>query len=250
MKNGKHNALPLRLKGKGLDKMREIVLDTETTGFDPNSGDRIVEIGCVELINRVPTGEVYHQYINPERDMPDGAFQIHGLSEEFLADFPTFKEIGQAFLDFTEDAMLVIHNASFDMKFLNAELGWMGLPQLPMSRAIDTLAMARQRFPGAQASLDALCRRFEIDNTSRTYHGALLDSELLADVYSELTGGRQPGLELASEKNKSAQRAATLAAASNKPVRPPRPHTASEEELAAHSTFLSEKIKDPIWNRS
>ena len=229
--------------------MREIVLDTETTGFDPNSGDRIVEIGCVELVNRVPTGETYHQYINPERDMPEGAFSVHGLSEEFLADFPTFKEVGQAFLNFTADAMLVIHNASFDMKFLNAELGWMGLPQIPMSRSIDTLAMARQRFPGAQASLDALCRRFEIDNTSRTYHGALLDSELLADVYLELTGGRQPGLELAAEKGKSKQAISAINPSSNRPVREARIHQPSAEELANHTAFISDKVKDPIWNR-
>lgn len=230
--------------------MREIVLDTETTGFDPFSGDRIVEIGCVELVNRVPTGEVYHQYINPERDMPDGAFQVHGLSEEFLADFPTFREIGQQFLDFIGDGMMVIHNAPFDMKFLNAELDWMGLPQLPMSRAIDTLTMARAKFPGAQATLDALCRRFEIDNTSRTYHGALLDSELLADVYLELTGGRQPGLELANEgRGGSSTIMSGGLGASNKPVREARKFAPSEEELAAHATFLEEKITDPIWNR-
>ncbi|WP_420548458.1 DNA polymerase III subunit epsilon [Curvivirga sp.] len=230
--------------------MREIVLDTETTGFDPFSGDRIVEIGCVELVNRMPTGEVYHQYINPERDMPEGAFQVHGLSEEFLADFPTFREVGQAFLDFIGDGMLVIHNAAFDMKFLNAELEWMGLPKIPMSRSIDTLAMARAMFPGAQATLDALCRRFDIDNTSRTYHGALLDSELLADVYLELTGGRQPGLELAEDgKGGTGGLSAGGIKKSNKPVRPARPHKAHDEELVAHAAFLDEKVTDPIWNR-
>jgi DNA polymerase-3 subunit epsilon len=159
--------------------MREIVLDTETTGFDPEQGDRIVEIGCVELYNHMPTGETYHVYINPERPMPEEAFKVHGLGDDFLRDKPKFAEVGQSFLDFVRDAKLVIHNASFDMKFLNAELRWMNLPQLPMSQALDTLEIARKRFPGAPASLDALCRRFAIDNSSRTLHGALLDSEIL-----------------------------------------------------------------------
>ena len=231
--------------------MREIVLDTETTGFDPFSGDRIVEIGCVELVNRVPTGEVYHQYINPERDMPQAAYEVHGLSEEYLSEFPTFREIGQKFVDFIGDAMLVIHNAPFDMKFLNAELDWMGLPKIPMSRAIDTLMMARTKYPGAQNSLDALCRRYDIDNTSRTYHGALLDSELLADVYLELTGGRQPGLELAGNRDSKSggSQAQTSGLTSSKPRREARPHSASAEELELHAKFLKEKVTDPIWNR-
>ena len=154
--------------------MREIVLDTETTGFDPQSGDRIVEIGAVELMRHVPTGKTYHQYINPERAMPDEAFQVHGLGDDFLRDKPKFAQVGQAFLDFIGDAKLVIHNAAFDIKFLNAELKWMGLPLIPWEQAIDTLAIARRRFPGSPASLDALCRRFGIDNASRALHGALL----------------------------------------------------------------------------
>ena len=174
--------------------MREIVMDTETTGLSPDEGHRIVEIGCVELFNHVPTGKVYHQYINPERDMPTEAFEVHGLSEERLSKEPVFAEIADAFVEFIGDAKLVIHNASFDMKFLNAELKWHGKPQLDYDRAIDTLAIARRKFPGAQASLDALCRRFNIDNSARELHGALLDSEILADVYLELIGGRQPDL--------------------------------------------------------
>ena len=165
--------------------MREVVMDTETTGLDPFSGDRVVEIGGVELLNHLPTGRVYHQYINPERDMPQEAFEVHGLSSEFLSDKPVFKRIGQEFLDFVDGAKLVIHNAAFDMKFLNAEFEWCGLPKLPMSQALDTLAIARGRFPGAQNSLDALCRRFGIDNSAREKHGALLDSEILAEVYLE-----------------------------------------------------------------
>ena len=156
--------------------MREIVLDTETTGFDPQSGDRIVEIGAVELVRHMPTGNTYHQYINPERSMPDDAFQVHGLGDDFLRDKPVFKAIAQDFLDFIGDAKLVIHNAAFDIKFLNAELGWLGLPAIPWDQAIDTLAIARKKFPGSPASLDALCRRYGIDIAARTLHGALLDS--------------------------------------------------------------------------
>ena len=172
--------------------MREIVMDTETSGLDPFDGHRIVEIGGVAPFNHLPTGKNYHHYCNPMRDMPTEALNVHGISEEFLADKPKFAEIGQAFLDFVGDAKLVIHNAAFDMKFLNAELGWMNLPLLPYDQALDTLAIARKRFPGSPASLDALCRRFAIDNSARTLHGALLDSEILAEVYLELIGGRQP----------------------------------------------------------
>ena len=183
--------------------MREIVLDTETTGFEPSEGDRIVEIGAVELFNHLPTGRTYHQYINPKRNMPEAAFNVHGLSEEFLSDKPVFKDIAQEFTDFIKDSKLVIHNASFDMKFLNAELGWVNRPALPMHQAIDTLAIARRKFPGSPASLDALCRRFGIDNSSRTLHGALLDSEILAEVYLELVGGRQPDLVLSGPEVKT-----------------------------------------------
>ncbi|MEK9725249.1 MAG: DNA polymerase III subunit epsilon, partial [Rhodospirillaceae bacterium] len=177
--------------------MREIVLDTETTGLDPKSGHRIVEIGCIEIVNQVPTGETFHQYVNPERDMPDGAFQVHGLSEEFLSDKPVFAKIAADFLAFVGDSNLVIHNAAFDMGFINAELEATGREPLAMERAIDTVSMARRKFPGAPASLDALCKRFQIDNSNRQLHGALLDAGLLAEVYLELIGGRQRGLGLA-----------------------------------------------------
>ena len=163
--------------------MREIVLDTETTGLDPANGDRVVEIGCVETMHHIATGESFHVYINPERDMPQEAFNVHGLSEEFLSDKPVFAEIIGDFMAFIGDAPLVIHNAEFDMRFLNAEFKKLGRPLLPRERAIDTVAMARRKFPGAQANLDALCRRFEIDLSRRDKHGALLDAELLADVY-------------------------------------------------------------------
>ena len=179
--------------------MREIVLDTETTGFKPDEGDRIVEIGAVELFNHVATGKTYHQYINPERSMPAEAFAVHGLGDDFLKDKPKFAEIAQGFVDFVGDSKMVIHNASFDMKFLNAELGWVKRPLLPNDQAIDTLAIARRKFPGSPASLDALCRRFGINNDARVLHGALLDSEILAEVYLELIGGKQPGLVLGSD---------------------------------------------------
>lgn len=228
--------------------MREIVLDTETTGLDPNTGDRIVEIGGVELYNHMATGNTYHQYINPERDMPQEAFQVHGLSEEFLSDKPVFKVIGQQFLDFVGDAKLVIHNASFDMKFLNAELRWMGLPELPWEQAIDTLAIARKKFPGAQASLDALCRRFGIDNSARTLHGALLDSEILADVYLELIGGRQPDFGLQADQG---QRGVTEADANWRPKpRPvPLPGRLTAEEQAAHDAFVQKLGESALWRQ-
>jgi DNA polymerase-3 subunit epsilon len=224
--------------------MREIVLDTETTGFDPLSGHRLVEIGCVELLNHLPTGEVFHRYVNPERDMPEEAFKVHGLSAAFLADKPLFSDIAQSFLDFIADSILVIHNAEFDMRFLNAELARIGRPTLPMARAIDTVAMARKRFPGAQANLDALCRRFDIDNTHRTQHGALLDSELLAEVYLQLIGGRQPGLELGTLDRQGASRATPVV----RIARPARPHAVLEAEAEAHSAFIA-KLNDPIWTR-
>ena len=227
--------------------MREIVLDTETTGFDPESGDRIVEIGAVELNGHMPTGRTYHQYINPERDMPQEAFEVHGLSEEFLSDKPKFAEIAQEFLDFVGDAKLVIHNAAFDMKFLNAELGWVKKPQLPFDQAIDTLLIARKKFPGSPASLDALCRRFSIDNSARTLHGALLDSEILAEVYLELIGGRQPDFGLA-------QTTSTSESGSDEAwVVPARPHPlqprASEEERAAHAAFVEKLGDGALWKQ-
>ena len=230
--------------------MREIVMDTETTGLDPIRGDRIVEIGGVELLNHLPTGRIYHQYINPERDMPQGAFDVHGLSSEFLSDKPVFKKIGQDFLDFVDGAKMVIHNASFDMKFLNAEFEWMGLPKLPMSQSIDTLDMARRRFPGAQNTLDALCRRFGVDNSAREKHGALLDSEILAEVYLELIGGRQPdfalnvvaGTDVASPGNQTdweiPQRVKKL---------PPR---ITEAEKQAHGTFVQKLGEGALWSKT
>jgi DNA polymerase-3 subunit epsilon len=226
--------------------MREIVLDTETTGFDPLSGHRMVEIGCVELMNHLPTGEVFHRYLNPERDMPEEAFKVHGLSAEFLSGKPLFAEVVADFLAFIADSPLVIHNAEFDMRFINAELARLSFPTLPMSRSIDTVAMARKRFPGAQANLDALCRRFEIDNTHRTHHGALLDAELLAEVYLQLIGGRQPGLELAVAKGGNGT-AAGMARAPRQ-ARPPRPHAPTDDESAAHAAFVG-KLKNAIWLR-
>lgn len=232
--------------------MREIVLDTETTGLDPKSGHRIVEIGCVELINHVPTGDVYHQYINPERDMPAEAERVHGLSETFLKDHPVFADISDAFVEFVGDATLVIHNASFDMGFINAELDRLGVQAIPMYRAIDTVSLARKKFPGAQASLDALCRRFGIDLSGRELHGALLDAQLLADVYLELLGGRQHGMDLAADSgdfNAGPGSGHAAANAADSGRRAPRPHTIPPEEEERHAAFL-EKLKDPIWLRT
>lgn len=227
--------------------MREIVLDTETTGFDPEQGDRIVEIGAVELWNHVATGETYHVYINPERSMPQEAFEVHGLGDDFLRDKPKFREIGQSFLDFVKDSKLVIHNASFDMKFLNAELGWLNLPKLPWDQAIDTLAIARQKFPGSPASLDALCRRFGIDNSSRTLHGALLDSEILAEVYLELIGGRQPDFALASNTGN----ASGVPEDDWRPRPRPTPLASrvTAEETAAHAEFIEKLGDGALWKR-
>ncbi|MFY9209791.1 MAG: DNA polymerase III subunit epsilon [Aestuariivita sp.] len=228
--------------------MREIVLDTETTGFDPESGDRIVEIGAVELYNHVVTGRTYHQYINPERTMPQEAFEVHGLGDDFLRDKPKFAEIGHAFVEFIGDAKLVIHNAAFDMKFLNAELGWMGLPHLPYDQAVDTLLIARKKFPGSPASLDALCRRFSIDNSSRTLHGALLDSEILAEVYLELIGGRQPDFALAADTRQN-----TGADGSEWRARPrpePLPPRLTAEEEAAHKAFVDKLGEGALWTRT
>lgn len=226
--------------------MREIVLDTETTGFDPESGDRIVEIGAIELIRHVPTENVFHEYIDPERSMPQEAFEVHGLGDDFLRGKPKFAQIGQKFLDFVGDAKLVIHNAAFDMKFLNAELKWMGLPTLPFDQALDTLEIARRRFPGSPASLDALCRRFGIDNSSRTLHGALLDSEILAEVYLELIGGRQPdfGLSTASNTSNSGGQASDWApSARPKPLRP----RITDEEKEAHAAFVAKLGDTALW---
>jgi len=223
--------------------MREIVLDTETTGLSPKDGDRLVEIGCLELINHMPTGETYHQYINPRKAMPAEAEAVHGLSDKFLADKPGFEDVVDSFLDFIGDAALVIHNASFDMGFINAELARIEREPVPNSRAIDTVSMARKKFPGSPASLDALCRRFEIDNSARTLHGALLDAELLAEVYLELIGGRQPGLVLGADASDSANTVAV-----ERVARLPRPHQPTAEELAAHAEFIA-RLNDPMWEK-
>lgn len=226
--------------------MKEIVLDTETTGFDPQNGDKIIEIGCVELMNYIPTGNTLQLYINPERDVPEEAIAVHGITNEFLKDKPTFSQVYTEFLDFIKGGKLVIHNAEFDMKFLNYELAQVGHPALPWSEVIDTLAIARKKFPGSPANLDALCRRFSIDNTDRTYHGALLDSELLAEVYLELLGGRQHGLTLGQDK-KSSDDGKNVK--TERKFREPREFTLSDEEKAAHNALL-EKLSDPLWSKS
>ncbi len=225
--------------------MREIVLDTETTGFDPAEGDRIVEIGALELYNHMPTGKTFHEYINPQRSMPQSAFEVHGLGDDFLRDKPLFAQIGPKFLEFIGDAKLVIHNASFDMKFLNAELGWVKLPLIPMDRAIDTLLIARKKFPGSPASLDALCRRFGIE-TERTLHGALLDSQILADVYLELIGGRQPdfGLSSSTTSDDAQQQTDHWRPKPRPTALPPR---LTKEEAAAHTTFVQAMGDGALW---
>lgn len=223
--------------------MREIVLDTETTGLDPKAGHRLVEIGCVELINRIPTPNQLQIYINPERDMPDEAFRVHGLSESFLRNQPVFADIAEKLLTFIGDDPLVIHNADFDTGFLNWELGLIGYEPLAKERIIDTLPMARKKFPGAPASLDALCKRFDIDNSSRNLHGALLDAQLLAEVYLELTGGRQTALGLIDEVKK-VEVVSTIS--SSLEIRAPRPHAPTSEELQAHQAFI-QNLTQAIW---
>jgi DNA polymerase III subunit epsilon len=227
--------------------MREIIFDTETTGLSPSKGDRLVEIGCVELINRVETGRTYHAYFNPERMMPIEAQNVHGLSDAFLADKPLFEDLVEDLLDFLDDSPLVAHNAAFDFAFMNAELGGCGRLTIPNSRMIDTLALARVRHPGAKHSLDALCTRYGIDRSHRVKHGALLDAQLLSQLYVELTGGRQIGLELASDivaappvtlgDSRGQQRSG---------ARAPRAHSASVEELERHRAFVA-KLTDPLW---
>jgi DNA polymerase-3 subunit epsilon len=221
--------------------MREIILDTETTGLDPNAGHRVIEIGCIELHNHVPTGKHFHTYINPERDVPAEAAAVHGLTQERLQNEPVFAEIVDEFLRFVAEDRLVIHNAAFDIGFLNAELSRLGRLLIPMERALDTVAMARQRFPGAPANLDALCRRFGIDNSNRQLHGALLDADLLAQVYLELRGGRQPDFIRAE--------AATIherAAARPKIQRAARAFPPSAAELEAHAALVK-SLNNPLW---
>lgn len=232
--------------------MREIIFDTETTGLDPREGHRLVEIGCVEMVNRTLTGAVFHAYFNPGRDMPAEAERVHGLSAAFLADKPRFAELVDAFFEFVGEAPLVAHNAQFDLGFLNAELVGCGRPAIAPERMIDTLALARKLHPGAKHTLDALCSRYGIDRSHRVRHGALLDAELLAQVYIELTGGRQIGLglEVVAPPPPAPAPAPALArpAAPFAPARAPRPHHASAEELALHAQFIA-TIKAPLWTR-
>jgi len=220
--------------------MREVVIDTETTGLDPNEGHRIVEIAALELVNHLPTGRAFHRYVNPERDVPDVAQAVHGLTAEFLASHPLFAAIAPEFLEFIGDDALIIHNAEFDLAFINAELKRIALPPL-LGAVTDTLLLARRKFPGQPANLDALCRRFAIDLSGREKHGALIDGELLAAVYLELIGGRQPGLDLVAARGSVAAQRVAL-----REQRPPRPHAPSNEERLAHVAFLA-KLRQPIW---
>ena len=225
--------------------MREIIFDTETTGLDPKSGDRLVEIGCIEMYNRVPTGQTFHAYFHPDRDMPAAAEAVHGLSITFLSDKPRFHERASEMLEFMGTSMLVAHNAGFDFGFVNSELEMCGLPPLSRERMIDTVQMARVRHPGAKLSLDALCTRYGIDRSHRTRHGALLDAELLAQVYVELTGGRQIGLGLTAERGENETELRGLLHR-QRVFRPARAHGPSAAELAAHAAFL-ETVKSPLW---
>ncbi len=228
--------------------LREIVLDTETTGLDPATGDRLVELGCVELLNSIPTGETFHRHIDPEREVPHEAFRIHGLSTEFLRGKPKFAEIASDFFEFIGESKLIIHNAEFDLKFLNAELRRIEFPPLNSDRVVDTLALARRKHPGAPASLDALCVRYGIDNSRRTKHGALLDSEILAEVYLELTGGRQSALQLASVGQTT--RKIQLAVVDLVKMRPaPLPQFLMTDELTAHEKMLESMGEKSVWRQ-
>ena len=226
--------------------VREIVFDTETTGFNAEEGERLVEIGAVELINHIPTGRTYHQYINPEKEVPEEAYKVHGLSYDFLKDYPTFDKVADDWLDFVgEDSILVAHNAQFDINFVNYELKQLGKSTHTWDRVVDTLEIARSMFPGARNNLDALCKRFGVDNSSRTNHGALLDAELLAKVYLELLGGEEPTMSLEGKKENKA--AVSFEHSSNKVYREPRIFVATAEELEAHKAFLENKIKNAAW---
>lgn len=221
--------------------MREVVLDTETTGLDPRNGDRIVEIGCLELLNHVPTGRHYHTYLNPDRSMPAEAFAVHGLSDAHLKGQPRFTAVVDAFLTFLGESPLVIHNAPFDLGFINAELGRLNLAPVPAERAIDTVLLARKAYPGMPANLDALCRRFQIDTSTRTLHGALTDARLLAEVYLQLKGGRQPGLALVSSRGAKGVTGPGL-------NRTPRLLAPTAAEKAAHEALIG-RLKNPLWGR-
>lgn len=226
---------------------REIVFDTETTGFDPETGDKLVEIGAVELVNHIPTGVTYHQYINPEREVPEDAFKIHGLSYDYLKGFPTFSQIADEWLEFVGDATLVAHNAPFDIKFVNYELGLINRDGYTMDRVVDTLEIAKMLFPGARNNLDALCRRFGVDNTERTLHGALLDAQLLAEVYLELLGGREPSFLLDKNKKQAAGSNVVNENDISRTFREARVFALSEDEMQKHQEFLEKRIKGAIW---
>jgi len=224
--------------------MREICFDTETTGFYPESGDRLVEIGALELINHMPTGKIFHEYINPEREVPEEVVKVHGLTTSFLSNKPVFAKIAQSWVDFIgDDGILVAHNASFDLKFINYELKRCGFSEYEWDRVVDTLAIAKSQFPGAHNNLDALCRRFNIDNSARTYHGALLDAQLLAEVYLQLLGGDEPSINFISGNPEKKISADNFKAVKIKE----RVFNLSENELSEHRNFLKEKIKNPLW---
>jgi DNA polymerase-3 subunit epsilon len=226
--------------------MREIVLDTETTGLDPEAGHKLIEIAALELVNHLPTGKNFHHFVNPEREVTAEAVAIHGIKAEMLVDKPIFASIVSELLEFLGDARLIIHNAEFDLGFINKELKNLGFPPIPSSRAVDTVQMARRKFPGAPASLDALCQRFTIDNTRRTFHGALLDAELLSEVYLELIGGRQAVMLLDAVDNGAGIAVTTAPQPIKRLARNPAPHVPEPEELAAHAALLT-RLKNPIW---
>ena len=230
-----------------MQNIREIVFDTETTGFDATTGDRLVEIGAVELINHIPTGRTYHQYINPERDVPEEVVKVHGLTTEFLKDFPVFADVAQDWVDFVgDDGVLVAHNATFDMKFINYELNKLGYQGYEWNRVIDTLEIAKNKFPGQRNNLDVLCKRFGIDNSARTFHGALLDAQLLAEVYLELLGGSEPTMDLTSSVKKNNKKEGE-GKVKNRVYREPRLFDITESDIENHRNFLQKNIKNPIW---
>ena len=231
-----------------MQTVREIVFDTETTGFDPTTGDKLVEIGAVELINHVPTGRTYHQYINPERDVPEEVVKVHGLTTEFLRDYPIFSEVAQDFIDFVgDDGVLVAHNASFDMKFINYELKRLGFIGYEWDRVVDTLEIAKNKFPGQRNNLDVLCKRFGIDNSARTFHGALLDAQLLAEVYLELLGGAEPTMDLSTSVKKQNVNNFINNYDIKRVFREPRVFDLSEDDIKNHRDFLESNLKKAIW---
>lgn len=227
-------------------RLREIVFDTETTGFYPEKGDRLVEIGAVELIDHLQTGVIFHEYINPEREVPEEVVKVHGLTYDFLKDYPTFEKIADKWIEFVGDAKLVAHNASFDMNFVNYELKQICKPEFDQEKVVDTLEIARRLYPGRHNSLDALCKRFNIDNSARTYHGALLDAQLLAEVYLELLGGKEPTLLFNGNKNSSILGGDEDAG--ERKYREPRVFNIKEDFEEEHKKFLEENVKNAVWN--